>query len=869
MLLMLDRITGYWPEGGRAGLGYLRAEKDVDPAEWFFKAHFFQDPVQPGSLGMEAMCQLLQFHIIESGMASGVETPRFEPLMLDRQVTWKFRGQVIPANCKITIEMEIVASGADGRGTFAVADAWLWVDGKRIYQAQGIGMRVRSAADPKPKLPRHDAEFLLDPAVDIWLEDHRPTWTFPVLPMMSMVDSMAAAAANHAGRQVAVLRDVQIRRWVPFSEGAVRFCTRVAGSTADEEQNVTLFAWREAGDPALSRFEAVAEARAAFTDSQQPPPAFEPLKDTVPIPNPYGAGSLFHGPSFHYLIELRLGSTGSSGILSTEQGTVPRGYLHQGILDAATHAIPHDTLWQWSAEIPRGHASYPYRIPEMHFYAPLPDSGHIQIETRFAGFEGGPRFPAVEIQLLAVGEVLVVFRLVLVLHPKGNIGGAKPEARLAFLRDKQYVAGLALSRFDGETTTLTEAEVRQSDWLPGNLAFIYSIPLERRTRMTAEIAVREHVASRLQVHPSTIVVGADLTNASATTRPLFRQPLNVSSSRDTVSVRNAGPAIQDLTQVRSYWRERMGVGPWPIEDLYFGLIERFVGDVVIADPEAFAAARGRSCLYVANHQVAIESLLFSVLISALSAAPAVTLAKAEHRTSWLGWLIAHTAAYPGVNDPKLIAFFEREDRESLVKIVAELAEQMRSGNRSAMVHVEGTRSLACRRPVVKMSSTFIDMALAVDAPIIPVRFIGGLPAEELAKRLEFPVGLGRQDYWIGCPILPKQLAALPYKERKEVVISAMNDLGPDLLMEMPAAPDPTFAAAVEDWMTRTGATLEDAVFFATLAASPSPQEGIRTICEAARNGHLVVGTTAREAWLGRWAERLYGPRGPQVVWTKD
>jgi 1-acyl-sn-glycerol-3-phosphate acyltransferase len=313
----------------------------------------------------------------------------------------------------------------------------------------------------------------------------------------------------------------------------------------------------------------------------------------------------------------------------------------------------------------------------------------------------------------------------------------------------------------------------------------------------------------------------------------------------------------------------MGVGPWPIEDLYFGLIERFVGDVVIADPEAFAAARGRSCLYVANHQVAIESLLFSVLISALSAAPAVTLAKAEHRTSWLGWLIAHTAAYPGVNDPKLIAFFEREDRESLVKIVAELAEQMRSGNRSAMVHVEGTRSLACRRPVVKMSSTFIDMALAVDAPIIPVRFIGGLPAEELAKRLEFPVGLGRQDYWIGCPILPKQLAALPYKERKEVVISAMNDLGPDLLMEMPAAPDPTFAAAVEDWMTRTGATLEDAVFFTTLAASPSPQEGIRTICEAARNGHLVVGTTAREAWLGRWAERLYGPRGPQVVWTKD
>jgi 3-hydroxymyristoyl/3-hydroxydecanoyl-(acyl carrier protein) dehydratase len=47
MLLMIDRITGYWPTGGPAGLGRLRAEMDVDPGAWFFKAHFFQDPVSP------------------------------------------------------------------------------------------------------------------------------------------------------------------------------------------------------------------------------------------------------------------------------------------------------------------------------------------------------------------------------------------------------------------------------------------------------------------------------------------------------------------------------------------------------------------------------------------------------------------------------------------------------------------------------------------------------------------------------------------------------------------------------------------------------------------------------------------------------
>ncbi len=48
-LQVLDRVN-FWPDGGEAGLGRLVAEYDVDPEAWFFKAHFFQDPVQPGSL---------------------------------------------------------------------------------------------------------------------------------------------------------------------------------------------------------------------------------------------------------------------------------------------------------------------------------------------------------------------------------------------------------------------------------------------------------------------------------------------------------------------------------------------------------------------------------------------------------------------------------------------------------------------------------------------------------------------------------------------------------------------------------------------------------------------------------------------------
>ncbi|MBZ5504302.1 MAG: polyketide synthase dehydratase domain-containing protein [Acidobacteriia bacterium] len=864
MLLMLDRVTGYWPGGGRAGLGYLRAEKDVDPAEWFFKAHFFQDPVQPGSLGIEAMCQLLQFYMLECEMGVHVPHPRFEPIMVGRALTWKFRGQVTPASHRITVELEITEAGDDSRGAFAIAEAWLWADGKRIYHAKDLGMRIVAGASAfKKRNAAGASEQMLDPATDLWLADHCPTWTFPVLPMMSMVDRMAEAAAAHAGREVTGLESVQLQRWLAFPGGPVRLRADVTG--VGETRNVTLLAWRDATDATLSRFEPVATGLAQFGSRTEAPPPFAPLTDALPVPDPYASGGLFHGPAFQYLTELRVGANGASAILRAERGSVPRGYLHQGLLDAATHAIPHDALWQWSTEIPHDQAPYPYRIPELHLHGPLPDAGEIQLEARFAGFDGGPRFPAMDIQLISAGRVLVSFRLVEILLPKGPIGTASPEARRAFLRDRLYVPGVALSRFDGTTTRLTGVEVRQSDWLPGNVARIYAVPSAGRENLVAEVAVREHVARRAFVHPSSVTVEPDFTAARAAMRPLRRHAVHLSIDRDEVAVTDAGPPAQDLTSVRHYWRERIGIGPWPVEDLYYGLIERFVGDVVLVDPEAFARVRGRSCLYLGNHQVGIESLLFSVLISALSATPAVTLAKAEHKTSWLGWLIAHSFSFPGVSDPNLITFFEREDRESLMKIVSKLGMEMRSRGKSAMVHVEGTRSLACRRPVVKMSSAFIDLALAVGAPIIPVRFVGGLPVAEVEKRLEFPAGFGRQDYWLGKPIFPEELAALPYKDRKEVVIAAINGLGPDVMAETPSEPNLAFSAAVHEWIVRTGSTPEDAVFFTTLAMLAEPGDEVRALCDGARQGKLVVGSGERAEWLVRFAERLFGPDGPQII----
>ena len=123
----------------------MRGETDVDPSEWFFKAHFYQDPVQPGSLGLESLFQLLQFYMLERGLADGMTTARFETPLRDRSMTWKYRGQIVPASRRIVTELVVKELGRTARGPFAVADGWLWVDGLQVYSASDLAVGIVDA----------------------------------------------------------------------------------------------------------------------------------------------------------------------------------------------------------------------------------------------------------------------------------------------------------------------------------------------------------------------------------------------------------------------------------------------------------------------------------------------------------------------------------------------------------------------------------------------------------------------------------------------------------------------------------------------------------------------------------------------------
>jgi len=138
-LRMIDEIEVYLPDGGPAGLGFIRGVKHVDPTDWFFKAHFYQDPVVPGSLGLESFIQLLKLVALDRWGDRG--TIRFEPIAVGAEHRWVYRGQVIPRNKRVDVQAAITKIHEGDRPTI-VASGFLSVDGVTIYEMTDFAVRL-------------------------------------------------------------------------------------------------------------------------------------------------------------------------------------------------------------------------------------------------------------------------------------------------------------------------------------------------------------------------------------------------------------------------------------------------------------------------------------------------------------------------------------------------------------------------------------------------------------------------------------------------------------------------------------------------------------------------------------------------------
>lgn len=137
---MVDRIEVFAPDGGPKHLGFLRGTKQVDPTDWFFQAHFYQDPVWPGSLGLEGFIQLLKFTAYHHWGERIAEGFHFEPIARRIEHQWIYRGQVIPKNKQVTIEAVITKRDPDR--LLIQGDGFLKVDGLVIYEMRGFAVQA-------------------------------------------------------------------------------------------------------------------------------------------------------------------------------------------------------------------------------------------------------------------------------------------------------------------------------------------------------------------------------------------------------------------------------------------------------------------------------------------------------------------------------------------------------------------------------------------------------------------------------------------------------------------------------------------------------------------------------------------------------
>jgi 3-hydroxymyristoyl/3-hydroxydecanoyl-(acyl carrier protein) dehydratase len=132
--------------GGHYQQGYVYASKRVNPDDWFFACHFKDDPVMPGSLGVEGVIQAMQAYALHMDLGKQFATPHFE-YQPNHETNWKYRGQI---PCKPqTWSLEVHITRIDSRTDRVViyGDASVWREQLRIYEIKQIAIQIVDTQD--------------------------------------------------------------------------------------------------------------------------------------------------------------------------------------------------------------------------------------------------------------------------------------------------------------------------------------------------------------------------------------------------------------------------------------------------------------------------------------------------------------------------------------------------------------------------------------------------------------------------------------------------------------------------------------------------------------------------------------------------
>ena len=114
------------------------AEFEVNADSWFFACHFKDDPVMPGSLGLDALCQLLGFYLGWKGYKGKGRALGIGEV--------KFKGEILPTSGTITYHLDIrkIVNSSIAVG---IADGQVSVAGHVVHTAKSMQVGIIPYSD--------------------------------------------------------------------------------------------------------------------------------------------------------------------------------------------------------------------------------------------------------------------------------------------------------------------------------------------------------------------------------------------------------------------------------------------------------------------------------------------------------------------------------------------------------------------------------------------------------------------------------------------------------------------------------------------------------------------------------------------------
>lgn len=128
--------------GGTHQQGYVFVEQKIPRDAWFYKAHFYQDPVMPGSLGVETMARSLMAAAPNWEIPEGLSWR----IQAGSQLSWKYRGQITPETPHLALDLHLKSLNRTAANWEICADGQLWNESKRIYQVENLCLESISSA---------------------------------------------------------------------------------------------------------------------------------------------------------------------------------------------------------------------------------------------------------------------------------------------------------------------------------------------------------------------------------------------------------------------------------------------------------------------------------------------------------------------------------------------------------------------------------------------------------------------------------------------------------------------------------------------------------------------------------------------------